>query len=301
MSEIETIGIPQTPSADPTAGRMLRAAREASGIHIAALAVAMKVPVKKLEALEADRADLLPDAVFVRALASSMCRALKVDATPVLDLLPKIGSPQLQPTSKGINEPFRHAGERRSVGLGGVLRRPTFLIVMALLLAALAVFLLPELHWEDFSLSADEPPSAVVSAKEAASEPAAADKPEGRPSPVEVVPAPARNVPAATQQVANVAGVSSPSVAVPANAALPKSLDMVSIRAKEDTWIEVVDANGTVLLRRIVPAQGVAAATGTAPLAVVIGRADAVTVDVRGKAFSITAFSKENVARFEVK
>ncbi|WP_293660605.1 helix-turn-helix domain-containing protein [Rhodoferax sp. OV413] len=302
MSEIETSGIPRIPSAEPTAGRLLRAAREASGMHIAALAVAMKVPVKKLEALEADRADLLPDAVFVRALASSMCRALRVDSAPVLDLLPKIGSPQLQPTNNGLNEPFRNAGERSSAGAGGLFSRPAFLIVIALLLAALAVFFVPELHWEDFSRGPDEVTSATLATKEVSSEPLAADKQEDRPAPapVEVVPAPARTE-AASAPVVVVPSAPAPVVAAPPSPAAPKSTDMVSIRAKEDTWVEVVDATGTVLLRRIVPAQGVASATGSAPLAVVIGRADAAAVEVRGKPFSISAFSKENVARFEVK
>ena len=35
-----------------TAGSILRSAREAAGLHVAALAVAIKIPVKKLEALE---------------------------------------------------------------------------------------------------------------------------------------------------------------------------------------------------------------------------------------------------------
>ena len=48
----------------PSAGMLLRQAREAAGVHIGALSVSLKVPVKKLEALEADRHDLLPDAVF---------------------------------------------------------------------------------------------------------------------------------------------------------------------------------------------------------------------------------------------
>ncbi|MBU7575138.1 MAG: helix-turn-helix domain-containing protein, partial [Hydrogenophaga sp.] len=57
---------------------LLRAAREAAGLHIAALAAALKVPVKKLEALEAGRYSELPDLTFARALASSACRHLKV-------------------------------------------------------------------------------------------------------------------------------------------------------------------------------------------------------------------------------
>ena len=45
----------------------------------------LKVPVRKLEALEDDRYDLLPDACSSRALASSVCRTLKIDPQPVLD------------------------------------------------------------------------------------------------------------------------------------------------------------------------------------------------------------------------
>ena len=47
-----------------TAGALLRQAREAAGLHVAALAVALKVPVRKLEALEDNRWDVLPDLVF---------------------------------------------------------------------------------------------------------------------------------------------------------------------------------------------------------------------------------------------
>jgi cytoskeleton protein RodZ len=37
------------------------------------------------------------------------------------------------------------------------------------------------------------------------------------------------------------------------------------------------------------------------PLAVVVGRADAIEVQVRGLAFDLTSVAKDNVARFEVK
>src|SRR6187402_2552453 len=95
------------PAPEPTAGTLLRQAREAAGMHIAALAVSLKVPVKKLEALEADRFDLLPDAVFVRALASSVCRTLKVDPSPILEKLPQTAAPRLAHDTSGINAPFR--------------------------------------------------------------------------------------------------------------------------------------------------------------------------------------------------
>ena len=67
-----------------SAGQMLKQARVNAGLHVAALAVTLKVPVKRLEALEDDNMVLLPDVVFVRALASSVCRTIKVDPTPFL-------------------------------------------------------------------------------------------------------------------------------------------------------------------------------------------------------------------------
>jgi len=76
-------------AASASAGQMLRAARERSGLQLPALAAAIKVTPRKLEALEADRLDLLPDPTFARALATAVCRALKVDAAPVLALLPR--------------------------------------------------------------------------------------------------------------------------------------------------------------------------------------------------------------------
>ena len=94
-----------------SAGTLLRLAREAEGLHIAALAVSLKVPVKKLEALESDRIDLLPDAVFARALAASACRILKTDPAPILASLPQTTLPRLQSQASAVNTPFTAPGQ----------------------------------------------------------------------------------------------------------------------------------------------------------------------------------------------
>jgi cytoskeleton protein RodZ len=71
-----------------SAGALLRQYREAQGLNLEVLAHALRVAPAKLEALEADHLDKLPDAMFARALALAVCRQLKVDAAPVLVLLP---------------------------------------------------------------------------------------------------------------------------------------------------------------------------------------------------------------------
>ena len=62
-----------------------------------------------------------------------------------------------------------------------------------------------------------------------------------------------------------------------------------------------MDAKGTVQLRRILQAGEKASVGGELPLAVIVGRADATAVEIRGKAFKLEALSQDNVARFEVK
>jgi cytoskeleton protein RodZ len=141
------------PDADPgpgqalpagaSAGAMIRRAREAAGLHVAALAVALKVPVRRLEALEAGRLDLMPDLVFTRALVSSVCRQLKIDAGPILAELPQ--GPLAKLSVEGsINEAFRAVPQGRLAWLTQV-SRPAWIAGVVLVLASLAVYFLPEL------------------------------------------------------------------------------------------------------------------------------------------------------------
>jgi cytoskeleton protein RodZ len=139
FSAADGAGHEHTPEVEITAGKMLRSARDAAGLHVAALAVSMKIPVKKLEALEADRLDLLHDAVFVRALAASVCRALKIDPTPILNKLPLNSAPRLNPDDRGINAPFHSSNEVAGMAIPAMLTKPSTLIVLALVLAGIAV------------------------------------------------------------------------------------------------------------------------------------------------------------------
>lgn len=142
MSEIAgaTVG----PVAEPSAGRLLREARERQGLHIAALAASIKVTQKKLELLEADRFDALPDATFTRALAQTVCRALKIDSAAVLRLLPPPAGHRLEQVGEGLNAPFRERPgvlvqrDGTSFAFGWV-----FWIVTLLLIASAAMYFLP--------------------------------------------------------------------------------------------------------------------------------------------------------------
>jgi cytoskeleton protein RodZ len=72
-----------------SAGSLLRSFRNKSGLNIDSLAATLHVPAAKLQALEDDQWDVLPDAMFARALALAVCRHLHADASEVLALLPQ--------------------------------------------------------------------------------------------------------------------------------------------------------------------------------------------------------------------
>jgi len=76
---------------------------------------------------------------------------------------------------------------------------------------------------------------------------------------------------------------------------------VLTLSARGASWVQVRDANGTIALQKNLAVGESVAVSGTLPLAVVIGRADVTDVFVRGKPFALSAVSRENVARFEVK
>lgn len=290
-----------------SAGAMLRAAREAQGLHIAALAVALKVSVKKLEALETDQFDLLPDTVFARALAASVCRALKVDPAPILAKLPQTAVARLKTDEAGLNTPFRTPGDGSGLPLLNQLSRPLVLVVVLLFLGALALLVLPLTPQPKLADGVNSE-SATVSVSPGNPLPPMA-KPnevlvEAGTASVAVSLASAPALPA--RAAANVAATtSSPSVRLAESSATVlgsgATTGVLVLKARGVSWVKVIDASGVVLVSKNLAAGEVAGVSGVMPLSVVLGRADVTEVQVRGKPFDLAAVSKNNVARFEVK
>ena len=265
-----------------TSGAMLRQAREAQGLHIGALAVSLKVPVKKLEALESDRFDLLPDTVFVRALASSVCRVLKIEPGPILEKLPHTTAPQLKDSGAGINVPFHSAGGGSWRQFLEQLSKPMVTAVAVLLAGALLLFFLPFTRQAEVAVGAKSP--ALESSSQAAA------------------PAVAVSAPLAAQPSTQAASATMSAAAEPVQVAGSGATSgIVVFKAQALAWVEVVDAGGVVQVRRNMAAGETVGVSDSLPLVVVVGRSDTTQVLVRGQVFDLLSIAKDNVARFEVK
>ena len=287
--------------AGASAGALLRQARQSAGMDIAVLASALKVPVSKLQALENDDFTVLPDAVFARALASSVCRTLKVDPAPVLGQLPQGQAPRLVGDKDGLNAKFKDPQDKAPPLRLPAASRGVSLTVLVLLAAAAAVYFLPSGMLE-FDLARAPAPAPAPAVVEASQENGSVS--EAVPGAESAVSAqsPASDVPAAAPTAAvPAAAVPMVAASVASAAGTVVASALLEFRATAESWVQVRDAAGAVVFERTLKAGESAQAPGKPPLSVVVGKVNATEVMVRGAPFDLSTVARENVARFEVK
>ena len=154
-----------TTSTNPsiTAGALLRQYREAQGFKLDVLAQALRVSSVKLQALEDDRLEDLPDAMFARALTLAVCRQLKTDAAPVLALLPGQDVSRLAAKNeRGLDFPLDRPSFLPQSSFVVVVRlfTPMRWAAVVILAVALLIGFWPELH--GLLVFKDEPASGEV-------------------------------------------------------------------------------------------------------------------------------------------
>lgn len=293
-----------------TAGSMLRSARESRGVEITALATTLKVPASKLEALEADNYAILSDAVFIRALAASVCRSLKIETESVLALLPQNTGPKLILDHQGLNASIKV----RSVGSSfvpfayftavGAVSKSLILTVILLLVATTIYFFPRERIHETGHSSAvelDVVSDAVSTSEFTSSSAVVADDSQGSVNSLPLLKTPILEIsenltpaPIVNFMSTNVANSSS-------NTARSDLAEAVTLRATSESWVQIRDAAGATVLQKNLMAGENITVSALPPLAFIIGRADVTEVLVRGKTFDMSGVTRDNVARFEVK
>lgn len=319
-----------TPSAADqgrSAGALLRAARERRGMHIAALAAAIKVAPARLEALEADDYRHMPDTTFARALAQAVCRALKVDPVPVLALMPDSFHSRLERVDEGLNAPFReHGAGLADVAPAALWRHPVLWLAVALLAGAAAFMWWPRMHLDTGAeptppgaepigaasaplvAGAASDPAATGSAMTGGVAPAvpaaAAEGDSGNPATVLGSAAPASAVaqaPAPTGALPILASAPSvPTAAAGLAGGAPAAAGQGTgpqVRAVQDSWVQVTDGSGKVWVARTMPAGEQLAFSGPPPWKLRIGNAAGTELSFGGQTIDLKALTRDNTVR----
>ncbi len=76
---------------------------------------------------------------------------------------------------------------------------------------------------------------------------------------------------------------------------------MLQLRSSAPSWVEVTDAQGKALVARLLHPGEVVGVDGTPPLKLRIGNAAGTQVIFRGQPTELQAFTRDNVARLELK
>jgi cytoskeleton protein RodZ len=302
-----------TPASAATAGRLLREARMKAGVHLAVLSVTLKVPVRQLEALEADELDPGKGPVFYRGLASSVCRHLQTDAAPILALLPQTTA-HLQPLLRSV-QPLESEGSVRisNVPWGRMVSSKVVWVAALLLFMTGAFLWMPgpaQWAWLDDvkSLMADEvvsqevtepvvsPPATVTEILPVPVAPTASAE-ASSPAPLASVVSPV------SPALAPAAPMSQPVQSTPtAKPAVSASAEPEWVfSASGDSWLEVRNAQKAVVWSGVVKAGESTRIQSPLPVSVVVGRAQVVTATLRGQPFDLKPHTQVTVARFEVK
>jgi len=300
-----------------TAGAILKAARQAMGMHLAVLSVNLKVPVRQLEALEADQYLLDQSPVFARGLAASVCRQLRIDPAPVLALMP-LSANYLEPNGAVRQAYTLPADLGRLPSASLAVPGKTLWMALGLLLVIAALIWLPNFsQWTWFeSLRAAWPVSEATSQ---AAVPVSLAEPttlggagvvlaSSEPAPLPAVPVTPPVSPmgvastaawgVAASLPASAAAYPSPSATLAPSAGTPSEL---VFSAQNTSWIEVRDTQKQLVWNGVLNAGETKRLTVSLPVSVVVGRSDAILLSVKGQPFDMKPHTQVNTARFEVK
>ncbi len=280
----ETEGIVEQPPG-PSAGELLREARDASGISVADVARQLKLGVRQIEALEADDHAHLPGPTFVRGFIRNYAKLLQVAPEPILDAYRR-AAPEAPEQVIVAQEDQVSFSEYE---------KPPYLKYGAALAVALVVVGVAFYLWFPTGTQAPEIPkeaAATVTVPLAPPSTESLAPPAPAPSPAAPEPAP---VQAAPLPPAPAAPATTPVAATPAHGA------SVTLEFGGDSWVEAKDKDGKIVFSQLNRANSKQTFQGVVPMELVIGNADKVKLTYKGQLIDLTPFTRGDSAVARIK
>jgi cytoskeleton protein RodZ len=248
-------------------GRALAAAREARGLSQSEVAAQLRLRPRQVKAIEQEDLASLPEGPFVRGYVRNFARLVDLPAEPLLSLL----NAKLKPA-----DPLRTEGEGAKA-VSPIQRVPREPISGRLVIGGVVAMLIVLAAFGWWTMRADGQ-KAGIAAMEAAPAPTASPRSSAAP-PATAAPEPA---------------VAAALPAAPAETELRLSFRDVS-------WVEIRQADGTVLLSQTNAAGTVQTIEGVPPYTLVIGNASKVDLEFRGQPVDLSSSaSRDDVARLRL-
>ncbi len=260
-------------------GAALREARTRLGLSVSDVSNRLKFAPRQIEALEMDDFARLPEITFVRGFVRSYAMLLQLAPDSLLAALPETPAKSTPLVSNTLAElPFFNTYSTRKLNL--IWLTAAFVVAIALVLLAWLHGNGPGVpkatHVETLILPAALPASAVPDS-------AMPDGPAIAVMPQVVAPAVQQAIVSPAKPVAAI----SPS----------RQAAAIQLMFDEDSWVEVTDKEGRVLLSQLNLRGSEQNLNGKPPFSVVIGRASGVHLYYKGQAVDLAPRTHAEVAR----
>jgi cytoskeleton protein RodZ len=275
-------------------GAMLRQGRESRGLSVDDVAQALKLTPKQVAAIESEEFDILPGNTFARGFVRNYARFLQFDPAPLMAALER----QLAHAEVDLS-PVSNAGGTMPTGFAsrGVPRAVWLFLAIAVAALVLVVYL-DRLRPQPAPAETDGVAAAVPAAALA---PPATENPAGEP-PGEPVPA-AGAVPVVPAAVIPAAPAEPPAAPVAAEAqAAPaeQAMRRLAFSFARDSWVQVRDGSGKVILSNIHAAGSTRTVEGVPPFSLIIGNAPGVTLSYDERPVDLKPHTASTVARLKL-
>ena len=294
-----------------TAGAKLKAAREAAGLTIDAVAHQLKLAPRQVIALEEDDWQRLPGRTFVRGFARNYARFVQLDPDAVLALLPAADTaPALErPALAASPRPMAEIPAERAAKPSSA--RWLVALVLLAIVAAVGYYELSRtsFHWPALLTSLTHEKAAVPAEATPSTAAASGATTSALPNPVTKTTAaaatdtaaPASAAPSATSGITVLPTPAAADTAAtkdaPPAAAAPAAEAPLVLTFKGTSWAEVKDAKGRVVLQMTGGAGMTQTVSAIPPLELSLGNAPEVAVTFRGQSLDLSAYTRGNVAR----
>lgn len=277
-----------TETAGASVGQTLRESREAQGIPLEDVAVRLRLMQRQVEAMETDDFASLGQPVFARGFVRNYARLLGL--VPETLLARMEGAPEEQPMVSQAELPPQHAW----------LSSPWLILLLLALLLLLAI---PVGLYLWLNSGTDETPDSPAPAAQSSSRPMPAPVAETSATPSSPVlqAAPSSPVsPAAPPVVPSQADEADQpaEAAAPAEPRIVPAGSVLHLEFGEESWTEIKDASGRMLLRQLNPAGSSVDVRGQPPFDLVIGNASGARMSYNGRPIDLKPFIDVTVARF---
>ncbi len=255
--------------AELTSGEVLRRARRERGIEIAEVCQELGLTKSSLEALETNNFEQLPSGVYVRGYIRRYCGLLKIDADAVVSCYEKLSGEtnatderRTRATAEAFVEEDSRSVERRLAQ-----KKTLPFLLMAIVIALLLLWMIQPSNGNEVEITDKVTVSDVEDEMKLVAEP------------LLVTAA----VEEAHEIVENI-----------------NTLPSLSIHLLKESWVEIVDANGDILLADLKRGDSELTLTGVAPFEVLLGNAVGAKISYLGTPVVLPVNSQNNTVRLVV-